>query len=302
MAISFGQWWRQNIAQTFYDNTIGGLTNGINSLLGNGSRSPNASLSPVDYAYQQSSRRSAKSPQYVAQSNSGSSVARNSSSGSQLVAGSSDGVDQYNALLSQIKAVSDANTAKSAEFAAEQRDWQAQQNKILMDYNAAEAAKNRDWQEMMSNTAHQREVADLKAAGLNPVLSASGGNGAAVTSGATASGVTSPGAKGDVDTSYAMALMQFLSNMMGYATQTATAGISAGAVLGSAKLQSDAVMYSSDNSLTGTQYSSDKGYSSARDSALLNSKMFGFPVGAFGYAGNNALYTIYNLAKKMFGK
>lgn len=129
--------------------------------------------------------------------------------------------------ISQLKGIAQSNSAFNAEQAQLQREWSAQQSAKAMQFNAAEAQKNRDWQLMMSNTAHQREIKDLMAAGLNPVLSAMNGNGAAVTSGATASGVVGSGSKADADTSASGAIVNLLGSILSAQTSIQNANVNA---------------------------------------------------------------------------
>lgn len=217
------------------------------------------------------------------------------------------------AAINRALGIAQSNNAWSASQAEIQRDWQVAQNQKAMDFNAAEAAKNRDWQAYMSNTAHQREIADLKAAGLNPVLSAMGGNGAAVTSGATASGVTSSGSKGEVDTSANAAIAGILSSFLSAQTQLQamntnaitnlavadkynamskyTSELQSSTQLTTAGISAAASRYVSDNNLKGslanaaatkiaatlhseaTKYAADKGYLSAENVANINAEV-----------------------------
>lgn len=85
--------------------------------------------------------------------------------------------------------------------------------KLQYTYNKALANQDRAFQERMSNSAHQREVKDLKKAGLNPVLSVAGGSGASTPSGSSAS-VSKP----NVDTSIVGAVMDWATAQLNSAT------------------------------------------------------------------------------------
>lgn len=126
------------------------------------------------------------------------------------------------------------NTLLSQEFAREQMRFQEAQNAKAMRFNADQAQLNRDFQERMSNTAHQREVEDLLKAGLNPVLSALAGS--STPSGSAASGVTSSGAAGTVDTTANQLLSSVINALIGQETAISVAEVNKQAALQSANI------------------------------------------------------------------
>lgn len=234
-----------------------------------------------------------------------------------------------NATLQSIimKANNDFADAQSAKAYDAVRQQTAANNQ----FNAEQAAKQMAFQRDMSSTAHQREVKDLIAAGLNPVLSANGG--ASTPSGSTASADTS-GSTAKLQLALqqmqaGVALQQTRENIASaqkmakwqndlnkeiasaqLANQKDIARIQAAASMYGADQSSSASRYSAELSQAASEYASDTSRYNSRMDRFLRNREYTSPHNSYGFtyavakflvgASAKAYYNFLDTTKKSF--
>lgn len=148
--------------------------------------------------------------------------------------------DAYNKTLIEIQKLAN-NSAKTIQTLVNTS------NKQQMDFNHKEAELARNWEKMMSDTSHQREVKDLKNAGLNPVLSVNQGAQSYTTSSASTNNDSGASATGAI-----------LEGQIGAMTNLESARMSSEAQLKASKQQAAATRYAAQQSAAAQRYAASQ--------------------------------------------